>query len=66
MSKQLDPTAIKMETMMTIIDTTLLNLESPTEQLMLACAMLQRTKEIFDHILGVEGCKKMFQDIVDK
>ena len=32
--------------------------------LMLACAMLQRTREIFDAELGEEGRKQMFQDYV--
>jgi hypothetical protein len=31
---------------------------------MLACAMLQRTREIFDGTLGVEGRKEMFKDLV--
>ncbi len=32
--------------------------------LMLACAMLQRTREIFDTELGEDGRKQMFQDYV--
>jgi hypothetical protein len=32
---------------------------------MLACAMLQRTKEIFDAILGVEGRKEMFRGLTN-
>jgi hypothetical protein len=31
---------------------------------MMACVMLQRTKEIFDQELSVEGRKKMFKDFV--
>jgi hypothetical protein len=30
---------------------------------MLACAMMQRSKEIFDAELGEEGRKKMFEDV---
>ena len=33
------------------------------EMLMLACAMLQRTTEIFEKLLGEEGRKKMFSDL---
>ena len=32
--------------------------------LMMACVMLQRTREIFDAELGVKGRKKMFEDFV--
>ena len=32
--------------------------------LMMACVMLQRTREIFDAELGVQGRKKMFEDFV--
>jgi hypothetical protein len=31
---------------------------------MLACAMMQRTKEIFDAVLGEEGRKKMFKELI--
>ena len=34
------------------------------ELLMLACAMLQRTNEIFESTLGVAGRKEMFKDLV--
>jgi hypothetical protein len=33
------------------------------EMLMLACAMLQRTTEIFEKLLGEEGRKRMFSDL---
>lgn len=32
--------------------------------LMLNCAMLQRVREVFDMIIGVEGRKQMFKDLV--
>ena len=38
--------------------------DSREELLMIACVMLQRTKEIFDQELTVEGRKKMFKDFV--
>ena len=34
------------------------------DMLMLACAMLQRTREILDAELGESGRKQMFQDLV--
>jgi len=38
--------------------------DSREELLMMACVMLQRTKEIFDQELTVEGRKRMFKDFV--
>jgi len=38
--------------------------DSREELLMMACVMLQRTKEIFDQELSVEGRKRMFKDFV--
>ena len=32
--------------------------------LMMACVMLQRTREIFDAEIGINGRKKMFEDFV--
>ena len=59
-----NPIEKRMESMMTIIDATILNLETREEQLMLACAMMQRTKEIFDQTIGEEGRKHMFKELV--
>ena len=53
----------RMETIMVIIDESIVRLETREDQLMLACAMLQRTKEIFDATLGEEGRKQMFKDM---
>lgn len=63
MEDQFDPLGKRMETMMTIIDTAILSANTPEDQLMLACAMLQRTREIMDHILGEDGRKKMFKEL---
>lgn len=59
-----DPLEKRMETLMTLIDAALHNTNTKEDQLMLACAMLQRTREIFDSILGETGRKKMFKDLV--
>jgi len=60
----IDPIEKRMETMMVVIDTAVLGATTPNDQLMLACAMLQRTKEIFDHCIGVDGRKEMFRGLV--
>ena len=46
------------------IETQILMCDSREELLMMACVMMQRTKEIFDQELTVEGRKKMFEDFV--
>lgn len=53
----------RMETIMVIIDESIVRLETREDRLMLACAMLQRTKEIFDATLGEAGRKEMFKDM---
>lgn len=65
MSEAFNPLEKRMETMMTVIDTAILSTSNSNDQLMLACAMLQRTREIFDHILGVEGRKEMFRGLTN-
>ena len=65
MSKyEFDPIEARMQTMMTVIDTAILSTNDRNDQLMLACAMLQRTREIFDATLGENGRKQMFKDLV--
>ncbi len=65
MSKyEFDPIEARMQTMMTVIDTAILSTNDRNDQLMLACAMLQRTREIFDFTLGEKGRKEMFKDLV--
>ena len=61
---EFDPIEQRMGTMMQIIDTAILTTNDRNDQLMIACAMLQRTREIFDATLGVEGRKQMFKDLV--
>jgi hypothetical protein len=61
---EFNPIEKRMETLMTVIDTAILSTNNSNDQLMLACAMMQRTREIFDHILGEEGRKVMFKDLV--
>ena len=61
---EFDPIEQRMGTLMTVIDTAILSTNDSNDQLMLACAMLQRTREIFDATLGVEGRKTMFKELV--
>lgn len=57
------PIEKRMETLMMIIDEAINRASTREDQLMIACAMMQRTKKIFDSILGEEGCKRMFKDM---
>lgn len=52
----------RMEALMYIIDASIVNLTDRNDRLMLACAMMQRTAEIFDDLLGEENRKKMFKE----
>lgn len=52
----------RMSELMQPIDQQLFMCENGTDELMFACAMLQRVKEIFDSQLGVEGRRKMFSE----
>lgn len=61
-----NPLEKRMETMMTVIDTAILSTNNNNDQLMLACAMLQRTREIFDHVIGVDGRKEMFRGLTNE
>jgi hypothetical protein len=59
-----DNVAQRMAELMSVIDQALMLCDNEQDQLMLACAMLQRTTEIFDDVLGEEGRKKMFTGVV--
>ena len=64
MSKyEFDPIEERMRTLMTVIDTAIVSAKDRNDQLMLACAMLQRTREIFDATLGENGRKEMFKEL---
>lgn len=63
MSKSIDPIEERMSSMMQVIDIALMTTNDRNDQLMLACAMMQRTREIFDATLGVEGRKQMFKGV---
>ena len=54
----------RMDELMEPIDRQIMMSDSREELLMIACAMLQRTTEIFEAELGIEGRKQMYKDYV--
>jgi hypothetical protein len=54
----------RMDELMTPIDRQIMMSDSREELLMIACAMMQRTTEIFDAQLSVAGRKQMYKDYV--
>jgi hypothetical protein len=56
--------AKRMEELMVLVDKSLMLTDNDNERLMLACAMLQRTNEIFEEILGEQGRKSMYKELV--
>ena len=54
----------RMAELMQPIDQQIMMCDDREDVLMLACAMLQRVREIFDSQLSVEGRKKMFKDMI--
>ena len=54
----------RMTELMVLIDKSLLLTDNNNDRLMLACAMMQRTNEIFKEILGTEGAKLMYKDLI--
>ena len=54
----------RMAELMQPIDQQIMMCDDRDDVLMLACAMLQRVREIFDSQISVEGRKKMFRSMV--
>ena len=54
----------RMDQLMGPIDRQIMMSDSREELLMIACAMMQRTTEIFEAELGVNGRKQMYKDWV--
>jgi hypothetical protein len=53
----------RMKELIAPIEQQLMMCDDKEDQLMLACAMLQRVKELFDYHLGEKGRKTMFKDL---
>ena len=54
----------RMQELMVLVDKSLMLTDNDNERLMLACAMMQRTNEIFEEILGEQGRKLMYKELV--
>jgi hypothetical protein len=59
-----DPVKQRMSELMAPIDQQILMCDTREDMLMMACAMMQRTNEIFESHLGIEGRKQMYKDQV--
>jgi hypothetical protein len=53
----------RMSELMAPVDQQLLMCDDEKDLLMMACAMLQRSSDIFDQVIGTEGRKKMFKEV---
>jgi len=56
--------ARRMEELMAPVEQQIMMCDTREELLMMACAMMQRTHEIFVHELGKAGSKQMYKDYV--
>ena len=54
----------RMHELMAPVEQQIMMCDDGHELLMMACAMLQRTKELFDQTLGEQGRKEMFKDLI--
>jgi len=52
----------RMSELMAPVDQQLMMCDDTNELLMMACAMLQRSSEIFDQVIGPDGRKTMFKE----
>ena len=53
--------AARMAELMRPVDQQIMMCDDREEVLLMACAMMQRCREIFDTQIGVEGRKRMFR-----
>jgi len=56
----------RMKEIMELIDGSIQLTDNREELIMLACAMLQRTTELFDETIGPEGRNIMLQGVIDE
>ena len=59
-----DATKKRMSELMEPVEQQILMCDDRQDLLMMACAMMQRTHEIFLNELGEEGAKLMYKDLV--
>ena len=53
----------RMQELMEPVDQQIMMTDDPQEMLMIACAMMQRTNEIFRQVLGEQGARQMYKDM---
>ena len=54
----------RMRELMAPVEQQIMMCDDEKDLLMMACAMMQRTREIFDQTLGEEGRRKMFKELI--
>ena len=54
----------RMAELMAPVDQQIMMCDDEKDLLMMACAMMQRTREIFDQTLGEQGRRKMFKELI--
>ena len=54
----------RMAELMRPVDQQLLMCDDREDQLMMACAMLQRVREVFDYQIGIEGRRQMVKGML--
>ena len=54
----------RMHKLMAPVEQQIMMCDDEKDLLMMACAMMQRTREIFDQTLGEEGRRKMFKELI--
>ena len=54
----------RMHELMAPVDQQIMMCDDEKDLLMMACAMMQRTREIFDQTLGEQGRRKMFKELI--
>ena len=59
-----ETTRKRMQELMKPVEQQILMCDSREDLLMMACAMMQRTHEIFVNELGENGAKQMYEDMV--
>ena len=54
----------RMHELMAPVEQQIMMCDDEKDLLMMACVMMQRTREIFDQTLGEEGRRKMFKELI--
>jgi hypothetical protein len=57
-----DKVGLRMAELMRPVDQQIMMCDDREEVLMMACAMMQRVREIFDTQIGVKGRKQIFEE----